>query len=90
MLALRDGDTHKPIHTAVHTPMYTPIHTHTADLAKLSAISGVPGVKESKLLKNALHGNKGAADMSIYGTRTPQGIKTIFSGDKRNRLGLKV
>ena len=84
--------------TAIPTNPYTLLYTyrckhpytHAADLAKLSAISGVPGVKDSKLLKNALHGNKGAADMSIYGTRTPQGIKTIFSGDKRNRLGLKV
>ena len=85
-LTLRDGDAHKPIHTALHTPMHTPIHTHAADLAKLSAISGVPGVKDSKLLKNALHGNKGAADMSIYGTRTPKGIKTIFSGETHTRM----
>jgi len=51
-----------------------------ADLAKIASMSGVPGVKQSKLLKNALNGNKGAADMSIYGTRTPKGMKTIFSG----------
>lgn len=56
------------------------------DLAKLSTISGVPGVAHSKLLKDALHGNKGAADMSIYGTRTPKGIKTIFSGSHANGI----
>lgn len=56
------------------------------DLAKLAAVSGVPGVKQSKLLKNALHGNKGAADMSIYGTRVPKGTKTIFSGDGSDGL----
>ena len=86
MLTLSDGDTHKPIHTLLYTHAYTHAYTHTADLAKLSAISGVPGVKDSKLLKNALHGNKGAADMSIYGTRTPKDIKTIFSGETHTRM----
>ena len=47
----------------------------------MATISGVPGVAQSKLLKNAINGNKGAADMSIYGTRIPKARKTIFSGD---------
>mmetsp|Transcript_57451 Transcript_57451/g.117598 ORF Transcript_57451/g.117598 Transcript_57451/m.117598 type:complete len:155 (-) Transcript_57451:252-716(-) len=43
------------------------------DLAKLAAVSGVPGVKHSKLLKDALNHKKDAADeMSIYGTRLPK------------------
>jgi len=57
------------------------------DLAKIASMSGVPGVKHSKLLKAALNGNKGAADMSIYGTRTPKGMKTIFSGNHGNGGG---
>lgn len=43
------------------------------DLAKLSAISGVPGVKQSRLLKAALGKAKDPnADMSVYGTRLPK------------------
>lgn len=43
------------------------------DLAKLSAISGVPGVKQSRLLKAALGKGKDAnVDMSVYGTRLPK------------------
>eukprot|EP00285_Hemiselmis_virescens_P013495 CAMPEP_0173391314 /NCGR_PEP_ID=MMETSP1356-20130122/18206_1 /TAXON_ID=77927 ORGANISM="Hemiselmis virescens, Strain PCC157" /NCGR_SAMPLE_ID=MMETSP1356 /ASSEMBLY_ACC=CAM_ASM_000847 /LENGTH=149 /DNA_ID=CAMNT_0014348911 /DNA_START=29 /DNA_END=478 /DNA_ORIENTATION=- len=43
------------------------------DIAKLSAISGVPGVKQSKLLKAALgKGKDKNADMSVYGTRLPK------------------
>ena len=57
-----------------------------ADLAKLATISGVPGVGQSKLLNNALSGNKGAADLSIYGTRIPKARKTIFSGSHANGL----
>ncbi len=43
------------------------------DLAKLAAVSGVPGVKQSRLLKAALgKGKDNAADMSVYGTRLPR------------------
>jgi len=43
------------------------------DLAKLSAMSGVPGVKQSRLYKDAVeHKNDGRADLSIYGTRIPK------------------
>mmetsp|Transcript_20427 Transcript_20427/g.48733 ORF Transcript_20427/g.48733 Transcript_20427/m.48733 type:complete len:155 (-) Transcript_20427:180-644(-) len=43
------------------------------DLAKLSAIGGVPGVKHSKILKDAIAGKQDGADnMSIYGTRLPK------------------
>lgn len=43
------------------------------DLAKLAAVSGVPGVKQSHLLKAALGQAKDSdADMSVYGTRLPK------------------
>jgi len=73
-----------------HTHTFTIVLTHSRpppsppkkkDLAKMATISGVPGVAQSKLLKNAINGNKGAAGMSIYGTRIPKARKTIFSGD---------
>jgi len=43
------------------------------DLAKLAAVSGVPGVKHSHLLKAALGQAKDPdADLSLYGTRLPK------------------
>jgi hypothetical protein len=43
------------------------------DLAKLAAVSGVPGVKHSRLLKAALgKGKDSSVDMSVYGTRLPK------------------
>lgn len=43
------------------------------DLAKMAAMSGVPGVKQSKLLKAAETGKKNdGADLSLYGTRLPK------------------
>lgn len=42
------------------------------DLAKLAAVSGVPGVKQSKLLKAALGQAKDKdVNLSLYGTRLP-------------------
>ena len=69
-------------HPYIHT------HTHTRQTWRNCQRyrGGQAGVKDSKLLKNALHGNKGAADMSIYGTRTPKDIKTIFSGETHTRM----
>lgn len=50
------------------------------DLAKLASFSDVPGVKHSKLLKDAISHKDGTADMSIYGTRIPHPLmKPIYS-----------
>ncbi|EKX54637.1 hypothetical protein GUITHDRAFT_150070 [Guillardia theta CCMP2712] len=63
------------------------------DLAKLATISGVPGVRKSKLLKAALSEGKYCEEhphskecqelnTSVYGTRIPKGRikKTVFKG----------
>ena len=63
------------------------------DLAKLAAVSGVPGVKQSKLLKAALGQAKDAdADLSLYGTRLPKAriATTIYALPKKINLVGKI
>jgi hypothetical protein len=63
------------------------------DLAKLAAVSGVPGVKHSHLLKAALGQAKDPdADLSLYGTRLPKArIATpIYALPKKINLVNKI
>ena len=63
------------------------------DLAKLAAVSGVPGVKQSKLLKAALGQAKDAdANLSVYGTRLPKAriATTIYALPKKINLVGKI
>mmetsp|Transcript_85647 Transcript_85647/g.228365 ORF Transcript_85647/g.228365 Transcript_85647/m.228365 type:complete len:119 (-) Transcript_85647:126-482(-) len=63
------------------------------DLAKLAAVSGVPGVKQSKLLKAALGQAKDSdVNLSLYGTRLPKAriATTIYALPKKIDLVNKI
>ena len=63
------------------------------DLAKLAAVSGVPGVKQSKLLKAALGKAKDPdANLSFYGTRLPRAriAEPIYALPKKINLVNKL